>query len=455
MAMFDQRNSPPVRQEDDLKNLVRTVQRPTKDATPMMRQIRTLENRLDKAQIKYNEAQSIRKTYDQIVKRLKDERVSFDNQLAAIETTLQAKEQDYEELLLMSHDAAHARDAAKAELTNLQSMIQAERKAREKELTERQNAMKARRELNERMEERERIRREILREASGEADEDAEAALRAKVLANAASSGANASVVQSERAVVGAYEAAFRRIRESTGVSDVNEVIQKFLTQESTRSNLARLTKEAQSRLDSLGNERSATKTAVDEMKYAGGLGPGSRQEIEGAERKHQDIAAAFERVKARHARTTKAFVDVRVGIEHMIDKLEPVRLDRLDGTGNVALSDETIVEVMQQCEAKLLRLAELHASAGGDVGGRGASATTGDNFGDAANGPNLRIHLQVEDQDEEEEDDDDPDGDIPDRMMMKKQHGLLLDKANAKGKRRKKKLEGGKAAPAGKPFLA
>lgn len=30
-----------------------------------------LENRLDKAMIKYNEAQSIRKTYEQIVKRLK------------------------------------------------------------------------------------------------------------------------------------------------------------------------------------------------------------------------------------------------------------------------------------------------------------------------------------------------------------------------------------------------
>ena len=46
-----------------------------------MRQIRTLENRLDKAMIKYNEAQSIRKTYDQIVKRLKEERVNFDNQV--------------------------------------------------------------------------------------------------------------------------------------------------------------------------------------------------------------------------------------------------------------------------------------------------------------------------------------------------------------------------------------
>ena len=47
--------------------------------------IRMLENKLDKAMIKYNEAQSIRKTYEMIVKWLKDEWVGYDNQLAAIE----------------------------------------------------------------------------------------------------------------------------------------------------------------------------------------------------------------------------------------------------------------------------------------------------------------------------------------------------------------------------------
>lgn len=36
-----------------------------------------LENRLDKAMIKYNEAQSIRKTYEQIVKRLKVTTVDY------------------------------------------------------------------------------------------------------------------------------------------------------------------------------------------------------------------------------------------------------------------------------------------------------------------------------------------------------------------------------------------
>lgn len=54
------------------------------DDNPYMRKIRMLENRLDKAMIKYNEAQSIKRTYELIVKRLKEERVGYDNQLSAI-----------------------------------------------------------------------------------------------------------------------------------------------------------------------------------------------------------------------------------------------------------------------------------------------------------------------------------------------------------------------------------
>mgnify|MGYP006897121432 FL=1 len=54
------------------------------EENPMMRTIRILENRLDKVMIKYNEAQSIQQTYEQVVKRLKEERVGYDSQLAAI-----------------------------------------------------------------------------------------------------------------------------------------------------------------------------------------------------------------------------------------------------------------------------------------------------------------------------------------------------------------------------------
>ena len=63
--------------------------------------------------IKYNEAQSVRKTYEQIVKRLEEERLTFDNQLSAFERSLKAKKQDANDLEMMSRDANHAKEVAR------------------------------------------------------------------------------------------------------------------------------------------------------------------------------------------------------------------------------------------------------------------------------------------------------------------------------------------------------
>ena len=60
-------------------------------------------------------------------------RSGFDNQLAAIERTLKAKERDLEELILMSHDANHAKDVSKAELAKVDAQLHQERVQREKE----------------------------------------------------------------------------------------------------------------------------------------------------------------------------------------------------------------------------------------------------------------------------------------------------------------------------------
>jgi coiled-coil domain-containing protein 151 len=106
-----------------------------------------LENKLDKAMIKYNEAQSIRKTYEQIVKRLKEERIGFDNQLQAIERTLQTKQKDYDELLLLSGDANHAKEVALNELDRVRTGYHEERKSREKELRESHQMVQVRRQM--------------------------------------------------------------------------------------------------------------------------------------------------------------------------------------------------------------------------------------------------------------------------------------------------------------------
>merc|ERR1711896_117143 len=140
-----------------LQELATNSRLPSSENSGEMRQIRVLENRLDKSMIKYNEAQSIRKTYEQILKRLKEEGTGFNNQLAAIERTLKAKEHDYEELLLLSHDAYHAKEMAQAELHRFEQGVMEERNQRDKEVQEKKVLVQQRVEMNQRLEQRERM----------------------------------------------------------------------------------------------------------------------------------------------------------------------------------------------------------------------------------------------------------------------------------------------------------
>ena len=428
--------------EDELRDLGKNGARPAHEANPLMRQIRTLENRLDKAMIKYNEAQSIRKTYDQIVKRLKEERVNFDNQLGAIEATLHAKEHDYEELLLMSHDASHAKDVARAELVKLQTLIGEERKAREKELNERRNAVTAREEMSNRILEREKARQDIVLEAKGDLSAEAEEALKKNLVTNALHHQLNQNVMEGEQQVMSAYEAAFRKIKEATGVGDVNEVIQKFVTQKDTEKNLMAMTRDAQARIDQLAEEKALTKTQVDEMKYSGAGGQSSRQEVEAEEKKFADAVAMQERIKTRHGRLTKVFVDIRAGVEHMSDKLEPVKLDQ----PAVPVSDDTIVDVMYQTEAKLMKMFGVLGDSEDDPleskPTRASARQPEPQPVAESTSYNVRVALEeVEDVFGDDDDDADLEGmeqGVLGREEMKKNATSMLDKATSKGKKKK-----------------
>lgn len=84
--------------------------------SPALRTIRSLENRLDKAMVKQNEAASIGKTYEGIVERLREERLTFDAQLKAVEEAVRGKTVDLDQLNSMSNEAQLAKEAAMSEL---------------------------------------------------------------------------------------------------------------------------------------------------------------------------------------------------------------------------------------------------------------------------------------------------------------------------------------------------
>ena len=245
--------------KDEAKICRLEEQRPIQEEGPFSRQIRSLENRLDKAMIQYSEAHGICSTYEHIVKRLKEERVSFDNQLTALERTLDSKQHDYEELCLLSGDASHAREVAQQNLQKVKWVLEDNKNRRSRDIRERQQHVRIRKQMIKKHEKSDEDRRKALGTADGDDSLSSPVPIGGK--------NPQHQIADQEKEL-NKYETAFRKIRDATGVSNVNEVIRKVVGQESTTESLASLTTQNQSKIEDLTRLQESLMQEVEKMKY-------------------------------------------------------------------------------------------------------------------------------------------------------------------------------------------
>ena len=128
-----------------------------------------------------------------------------------------------------------------------------------------------RRQMLERMKQREKMRHQLAGMA-GQAESQAEKN-------NAITQKSIAMEKIESRNKVDIFENAFRKIKEATGVSDVNEVIQKIVSQESTTENLIAVTRENQAKIEALNELKKRTKQQCEELKYSG-VGGGQHRKM-------------------------------------------------------------------------------------------------------------------------------------------------------------------------------
>ena len=216
-----------------------------------------------------------------------------------------------------------------------------ERKRRERELRERQQVVQIRRQMLERMKQREKIRTQLM----GQQEEEAKASL--------AMSAVTQKMIANERLEtrnkIDIFENAFRRIKEATGVSDVNEVIQKIVSQEGTTENLINLTREGQAKIDLINDAKRKLKIHVEEIKYSG-LGGGHRRKmVDDHEEQLAHSSARLERSRVKYERLNKIIVSMKAGVGHLQDKLETVVQEV--GGKKIDLNDDTVAEVLRECE--------------------------------------------------------------------------------------------------------
>jgi len=372
------------------------------------------------------------------VKKLKEERIGFDNHLASIERTLKAKERDYEELLLLSHDAYHAKEMAQAELHRFEQGVMEERNQRDKEVQEKKLLVQQRVEMNQRLEQRERMLKK-----QQDLDRAGERQLKEMSVTTDTNTGALNDIAVEERQKIGDYEEAFHRIKEATGVSDVNEVIQKFLTQEDTHKNLTSLTRENQSRIDALMEERRKLRLQVEELKFSSGGNVGRRQVIDDFETHLTEATEKFERNRGKYERMAKMLINMKAGIGHLSEKLNIINLE--GGEAPIEMSDETVEEVLQQCELKLSKLMSRTRELD-DPEGKGRAIQDDERYEEkllAKSASDVRVKLTDQEQDADDDDDDfeeEMDEDVWNRKHVKYNSEQIMEKQQTRNRKKAKK---------------
>jgi chromosome segregation ATPase len=214
-------------------------------------QVRQLENRLDKVVVKCSEASHIRKTYEMILEKLQEECLGFDNAIAELEKAISGRKGQLGDLQSMCNDAELAREMARMELNRQEQSMAESRRERERVLGDYRRQADEKKEFKEKVERR--LRKSSTHHSSGHMD-----------------SSLDSSVQEEQEEKISSYEEALAKIKDTTGVSDILEVVARFLNQGDTRAHLEQLQAEHSQSLAHLQEEKERLQAQFEEMKYSG-----------------------------------------------------------------------------------------------------------------------------------------------------------------------------------------
>nr|XP_020028842.1 coiled-coil domain-containing protein 151 isoform X1 [Castor canadensis] len=281
--------------------------------TEVAKTMRNLENRLEKARMKAEEAEHITSVYLQLKAYLQEESLNSENRLDTMEAEVVKAKHEVEELHLVNQEALNARDIAKTQLQYLEETVIRERKKRERHITECKKRAEEKKLQNERME-RKQTQREHLLLQSEDTIQDHQRNLEDELR---------------QRWSMYQMEVIFGKVKDATGVAETHSVVRRFLAQGDTFTQLETLKKDNEQALVKLKQEKQRLQRELEELKYSGDSKLVSQQ---------KQLAEMQERLKTEEERraiaqeqlerTLRTMQIAKESLQHLANKLNHVTLE-------------------------------------------------------------------------------------------------------------------------------
>ncbi|KAK2888872.1 hypothetical protein QQF64_029123 [Cirrhinus molitorella] len=423
-----------IRHLEDLKLLLLKPQNisplPDTQKEEEEKKLRILENSLEKSQLKYHEAVHITRGYHKLKEHLQEESFTFQPQLDRMETEVYWQTQVLKDLQVMNNNVLLFKDTAKAELQLQEEQVYRERREREKILS------RYKKQAEDRMAQADRMKKRP-QWASMNPDELSSEAPRSPATVGE----------EEEEESISTFEEAFQNAKEATGVTDSQEIVERFISQGETQEHLEKMKAENERMLLELKEERNASQAQFQDVKYSRETEFSSvRQMLQECEHDLQQGQEHCDAAKDGLDRHTHSLNTVKAGLQQLSDKLQHIPL--MNGpTPQLPLdSEEHMLQLMSVADQKLILINE-------ELQGKDLATIMKEleeeEFHARIAGKlpqyNTRIQLpeaQKQDFFDDEEDSGVDDGDVTNRVTLKHQSQSIID-ANTRRKTRIKKRKG------------
>jgi len=378
------------------------------NAKAVQKQIRILENRLDKGLQKFNEAIEANRGLREQIDTLRRERVVFDDIYKKLENELHSKKKEMANIIEQANAAYEARDSAQAQMAALKQQADKEHAEFEKEWRELGKLIENDKKMKEFMRQKVRNRAEEAKEASaGKADEDKN---RKKITKNAWDTAKSMVSISTSQEKVTTYEEAFSKIQSATGICDIDELVANFLAAEDQNFTLFKYNNELNADVEKLDQQIMDYKEEFIALS-----GSGTRKEdtekvklLENLEERWSDIDKKAGVYNDKYQDASSILQHIRAGIESIFRRIGCNQEDLPSGAHS-GISEATMMPYLAVVEGRTNELLKMYDQL--KEGDEDYEAEV-NKVKPSQSSANLQIKLPstVEDYSDDEDDDDEDD---------------------------------------------
>ncbi|KAA0190435.1 Coiled-coil domain-containing protein [Fasciolopsis buskii] len=316
------------------------------------KRLRELENRLDKAHLKHQEAEHIRRTYLQIKDKLQEEELTYGHSLNALEKQIKLAKDELMELQVMYNDAVLARDASQKELKFQEEVIANDRRRREAELSSMKRIAEGKTNSDEKsglIGNRESLATEDAQGASGSGSGSSSDR-------GATTRGPGISEEQQQK--IAQFEETFKHIKEVTGLSDLSQIVKRFESQGETLIHLQELKDKAEKQCQTLREQRDRLHQQFEELKYSGETELTSvNQLLDRYKKEAEDETQRREKLHQSVSDVSRLLVQCKAGADHIYDKLTFLNGNSPSSDKFSDVPEGQLPEMLRQCNERLEEL--------------------------------------------------------------------------------------------------